>query len=179
MSTSLTGRWRAGCRRPIPNPRLGEGAVPLWAQLDAWQREVFDALRAYPAGVKAKEPGSLHAVVVVPTLGARLAHMAQDATQQSLAMVGKVIIVAIDRRAVLAGLTDALAAAAIPNIRAQTPTQVAPEAVGYFRSRLALPRRWRPGPVRLLAGQGVGDSPPRSRSTTGGLHPVVQGLSAY
>jgi hypothetical protein len=41
----------------IPNPDSAKQLYRLWAELDSWQREVFDALRANPPRSKSKEPG--------------------------------------------------------------------------------------------------------------------------
>ncbi|MGH8900520.1 MAG: Twin-arginine translocation pathway signal [Egibacteraceae bacterium] len=49
-------------------------------------------------------------------------------------MAGEVVIVPIDRRALLAGFGGVVA---MPTGRAETPKRVAPEAVDYFRSQLA------------------------------------------
>ncbi|MGH8900521.1 MAG: hypothetical protein ACRDYA_02295 [Egibacteraceae bacterium] len=89
-----------------PNPGSAKELYRLWAQLDAWQREVFDALRAVAARAKGKEP---------------------------LSMSGEVIIVPIDRRALLAGLGGAVG---MPTGRVEIPKRVAPEAVDYFHAQL-------------------------------------------
>lgn len=81
-------------------------------------------------------PGSDSLNAVSP-VDARLVHIADDETLQSLGMLRESIIVAIDRRAVLAAFAGAMATAAMPNVRAATPAQVAPELVDYFRSQLA------------------------------------------
>lgn len=72
-----------------PNPTSAKQLYQLWAELQPWQREVFDGLRADPSNGKDKEPpslGNLRMVVVVlgltpmhsPTLGKRLTDIAAN-----------------------------------------------------------------------------------------------------
>ncbi|MGH8900527.1 MAG: hypothetical protein ACRDYA_02335 [Egibacteraceae bacterium] len=53
-----------------PGPGSAKELYRLWAQLDVWQREVFDALRANPSPVKGTEsPSTENPRVIVAVLG--------------------------------------------------------------------------------------------------------------
>lgn len=62
-------------RAVTPNPDSAKQLYRLWAELDPWQREVFDGLRTNPPNRKDKEPGvdrrqATVAIVTVPFIPA-------------------------------------------------------------------------------------------------------------